>query len=182
MSDAATQHRERAARFAAVIDGVTDWAAPTPVKEWTARDVVAHLTSWFPEFLAAGGVSIPAGRPDDPRGSWARQTASVQRLLDNPETAEAEFTHPYVGTQSLAAAVSNFYTADVFMHTWDLARATGQDHGLDPERCEIYLEQMLPMDEVLRASGQYGPKVGVPADADAPTRLMAFIGRDPGNT
>ena len=32
MSDAATQHRERAARFAAVIDGVTDWAAPTPVK------------------------------------------------------------------------------------------------------------------------------------------------------
>ena len=76
MSDAATQHRERAARFAAVIDGVTDWAAPTPVKEWTARDVVAHLTSWFPEFLAAGGVSIPAGRPDDPRGSWARQTAA----------------------------------------------------------------------------------------------------------
>ena len=58
MSDAATQHRERAARFAAVIDGVTDWAAPTPVKEWTARDVVAHLTSWFPEFLAAGARSL----------------------------------------------------------------------------------------------------------------------------
>lgn len=38
---------------------------------------------------------------------------------------------------------------------------------------------MLPMDEVLRASGEYGPKVEVPADADAETRLMGFIGRDP---
>ena len=179
MSDAATQHRERAARFAAVIEGVTDWAAPTPVKEWTARDVVAHLTSWFPEFLAAGGVSIPAGRPDDPRGSWARQTAAVQRLLDNPETAEAEFTHPYVGTQSLAAAVSNFYTADVFMHTWDLARASGQDDTLDEAECAEVLAGMQQMAPVIRASGQFGDQQPVADDASAQEKLIAFIGRDP---
>jgi hypothetical protein len=32
---------------------------------------------------------------------------------------------------------------------------------------------------MLRASGQYGPRVEVPADADVQTRLIAFIGRDP---
>ena len=65
------------------------------------------------------------------------------------------------------------------MHTWDLARATGQDDTLDPQRCADYLAGMEPMDEMLRASGQYGPKVEVPANAEAQTRLMAFIGRDP---
>ena len=35
------------------------------------------------------------------------------------------------------------------------------------------------MDEVLRASGHYGPKVEVPADADEQTRLIAFTGRHP---
>jgi hypothetical protein len=37
----------------------------------------------------------------------------------------------------------------------------------------------LPLDEVLRASGHYGPRVAVPADADVQTRLIAFTGRDP---
>ena len=36
---------------------------------------------------------------------------------------------------------------------------------------------MEPIDEMLRQSGQYGPKVEPPPGADATTRLMAFIGR-----
>jgi len=42
------------------------------------------------------------------------------------------------------------------------------------------LAGMQPIDEVLRASGQYGPKVPVPADAPVQDRLLGFIGRDPG--
>jgi hypothetical protein len=38
---------------------------------------------------------------------------------------------------------------------------------------------MEPIDEILRSSGQYGPRVEVPADADEQTRLIAFIGRQP---
>ena len=71
------------------------------------------------------------------------------------------------------------YTADVFMHRWDLARATGQEETLDPDKSAVMLEGMLPMDEVLRQSGQYGPRVQVPDDADAQTRLLTFIGRTP---
>ena len=65
------------------------------------------------------------------------------------------------------------------MHRWDLARATGQDETLDPDKCAVMLEGMLPMDEVLRQSGQYGPRVEVPDDADVQTKLLAFIGRTP---
>ncbi len=79
----------------------------------------------------------------------------------------------------LPQAISRFYTNDVLMHTWDLARATGQDERLDEERCRQLYEGMLPMDDVLRQSGQYGPKVPVPEDADWQTRLLGFIGRTP---
>jgi hypothetical protein len=41
------------------------------------------------------------------------------------------------------------------------------------------LEAMEPMDEALRHSGHYGPRVPVPDDADVQTRLLAFIGRTP---
>ncbi len=64
------------------------------------------------------------------------------------------------------------------MHTWDLARATGQDERLDPGLCAELLAGMEPMEDVIRSSGQYGPKVEVPDDADPQTKLLGFIGRD----
>jgi len=65
------------------------------------------------------------------------------------------------------------------LHRWDLARATGQDETLDPDRCAEMFEGMEPMEEVLRQSGHYGPRIDVPEDADAQTKLLAFIGRTP---
>jgi hypothetical protein len=38
---------------------------------------------------------------------------------------------------------------------------------------------MAPIDELLRTSGQFGPRVPVPDDASAQDRLIGFIGRDP---
>jgi uncharacterized protein (TIGR03086 family) len=68
---------------------------------------------------------------------------------------------------------------DVVMHTWDLARATGQDETLDGDEVHRLYEGMLPIDDALRSSGHYGPKVEVPADADEQTKLIAFTGRTP---
>ena len=54
---------------------------------------------------------------------------------------------------------------------------TGQDDTLDAEVCAEMLTGMEPMDEALRSSGHYGPRVEVAPDADVQTRLLAFIGR-----
>ena len=56
---------------------------------------------------------------------------------------------------------------------------TGLDETLEPDLVHDMLVGMLPLDEVLRASGQYGPSVDVPDDADEQTRLIAFTGRRP---
>jgi len=178
----AARHEAVAGAFGRLASGTDDWSAPSPVAGWTARDVVGHLVEWFPGFLAGGGVDLPPGPPlgDDPVAAWQHQVDGVQALLD--ERGEESFTHPYAGTHRLADAVNQFYTADVFMHSWDLARATGQDVDLDEDFAAQLLAGMRQMEDVLRSSGQYGPPVPVADDAPVVDRLMGFIGRDPGWT
>ena len=180
----AQEFAEVAGRFAEVVAGVRpeQWDAPAPVPGWRARDVVRHLVEWFPALTHDLPVG-PARGPDvddDPVAAWEVFAHSVQALLDDPRTAALVPTNPNFGRVPLDQAVSRFFTADVFMHTWDLARATGQDDRLDPERCAALLAGMEPLDALLRQSGQYGPRVDVPEDADVQARMLGFIGRDPG--
>ena len=176
----ADRHRRIAAAFTDRVRAVRDWTAPAPVAGWTARDVVGHLTGWLAGFLSAGaGVELPAARGDDPAAAWRVHSDAVQALLDDPATAGRTLSNPHFGAVPLDQAIDRFYTSDVFMHTWDLARATGQDDRLDPEFAAVLLAGMEPMEEILRGSGQYGPRVDVPPGADAQTRLLGFIGRDP---
>ncbi|MEJ7647788.1 MAG: TIGR03086 family metal-binding protein [Nakamurella sp.] len=185
VSSPAQTHREIAGRFGELVRAAPAelWDAPAPVQGWTARDVVRHPLTWFPGFLLGGaGVELPGGPSvdDDPVAAWQAHADAVQGLLDDPATAERTLSNPYIGTLPLADAVDRFYTADLFQHTWDLARATGQEPELDERRCAELLEGMAQMEEVLRSSGQYGPRVEVPDDASIQDRLIGFLGRDPG--
>lgn len=180
--DPVNRHREVAGDFARIARQVRDWDAPAPVAGWTARDVVGHLVGWFPGFLAGGtGIELPIGPPveDDPVGAWVNQADAVQAVLEDPATPGRVLTNPHLGEVPLPAAIDRFYTADVFMHTWDLATASGQPVALDPGMCRNLYEGLQEMEEILRSSGQYGPRVDVPDDADIQTKLIGFIGRDP---
>ncbi|WP_433207904.1 TIGR03086 family metal-binding protein [Dactylosporangium sp. CS-047395] len=182
MTTAASEHRTTAAHLTALVHGTTDWDAPAPVEGWVARDVVRHLVEWLRAFIESGAGVTLAPVPsidEDPVAAWDSHAAAVQALLDDPNSADVPFTNRHTGSMPLPDAIATFYTSDVFLHSWDLARATGQDERLDPARCAAMLEGMLPLDDLLRSSGQYGPRVEVPDDADAQTKLLAFIGRDP---
>lgn len=180
----AEEFREVGGRFAEVVDAVRpdQWDGPTPVAEWKARDVVAHLIEWFPALTQGLDVVLPAGptAAEDPATAWHVFAAGVQGLLDDPEAGALVPTNPNFGGVPLDEAISRFFTTDVFHHTWDLATATGQVAALDPQRCESTLAGLESVDQLLRDSGQYGPRVVVPGDADPETRLVAFLGRDPG--
>lgn len=181
MPSAAERHRRYAGTFTDLVRRTRDWEAPAPVEGWRARDVVDHLVSWLPGLLASDGVTLPAGpsAADDPEGAWRHHADAVQALLDDPDSASRTFTHRHLGSLPLAEAIDRFYTTDVFLHTWDLARASGQPADLDEAECAALLAGMEPLDELLRSSGQYGPRVPVPEDAPAVDRLVGFIGRDP---
>jgi uncharacterized protein (TIGR03086 family) len=184
MPSAADEHRRVADLFTERVRGVPDgaWDNQSPVEAWVARDVVRHLVEWFPAFLRSGtGIELDKGPSvdEDPVAAWTVHSDAVQELLDDPATADTVLVDQHIGEVPLGQAIDRFYTADVFMHTWDLARATGQDETLDPDKCAALLEGMLPLDDLLRASGQFGPRIDVPAGADVQTRMLAFIGRRP---
>jgi uncharacterized protein (TIGR03086 family) len=178
----AERHRQLAGGFTDRVLGTRDWDAPTPVQGWQARDVVRHLTEWLPALLAGGaGIELPTGVSveEDPAAAWLAHTAAVQALLDYPDTAGLLLQNPHLGQLPVDQAIDRFYTTDVFLHTWDLARATGQDDRLDPQLCAGLLAGMEPIDELLRSSGEYGARVPVPPDAGPQDQLIGFIGRDP---
>jgi uncharacterized protein (TIGR03086 family) len=180
-SGVADRHREVGERFARVVDGARDWSVPTPVPEWTAVDVLRHLLDWLPGLLAAAAeVRLPpvADPEVDPVASWQERHAQVQALREDPDRAGRQVERPF-WTGRLDAMVDAFWTGDVFLHTWDLARATGQDDRLDEATCAEMLVGMEPIEALMRSSGQYGPRVPVPADASVQDRLLGFIGRDP---
>jgi uncharacterized protein (TIGR03086 family) len=155
------------------------WDDPSPCEGWRARDVVGHLTTWITEFFTAQGVTFPDAPSvdEDPAAAWEAVRSTIGAALADPELSAKPVETPF-STQPLAETVDMIVTGDVFTHTWDLARATGQDDTLDGDQLQRMLAATGEMpEEALRADGMFGPPLGVPDGADDQTRLLAFLGR-----
>lgn len=173
----AQRHRILADRFAALIDGVQDWDAPSPVKEWTAAGVVDHM-GWLPGLLATWDVQLVIPEAQGRAERFAAQTAAVQALLDGPEADRVIDTQVF-GVLPLAVVIDQFYNFDLFAHAWDLAKASGQDASLDADFAAGAYQGMSAMGPVLHESGQFGTPQPVADDASPQDKLIALIGRDP---
>jgi uncharacterized protein (TIGR03086 family) len=184
MESISARYRRASDGFTARVDEIHGdmWERPAPCEGWVARDVIHHVVEWMPAFLTSGGgpeIAVGPSVDDDPAGAWRALDTGIQTLLDDPAAAASTIAHPYAGTHRLDDAVDTFFLGDIIVHTWDLARAAGLDETLDPSLVHDMLVGIEPMDDVLRASGQFGPRVQVAADADEQTRLIAFTGRTP---
>lgn len=184
MSEIADRYRRVSATFTEKVDQVPAgaWDNPAPPEGWATRDVVGHLVEWLPAFFCANwNIAQPNGPSvdDDPAGAWKVVQQTFQDALDDPAIAEQVQDDLPMGPLSFERCFDMIGTNDVFMHTWDLARAAGLDETLDPAEVHSMFVGMEPMDEMMRASGQFGPRIPVPDDADEQTKLIAFIGRQP---
>jgi uncharacterized protein (TIGR03086 family) len=175
--------RRVADRFTEVVEAVPDdaWSRPAPCDGWVARDVVRHLVEWVPSFFARAGVALPVSTSvdDDPVKAWSELREALQSKLDDPVVADSEIDIEPVGRHTVATAIEMFVTADIVVHTWDLAKAVGLDATIDREMAERLLGELLAIGDVLVASGHY--KVAVPVSDDASTedKLVAASGRNP---
>ncbi len=72
-----------------------------------------------------------------------------------------------------------FPMADLFIHKWDLAKATNQHASLDSQLAEVCMRVVTPAAEAGRASGAFAAAVLVPTDASSQDRLLGLSGRQP---
>ncbi|MEI7547552.1 MAG: TIGR03086 family metal-binding protein, partial [Actinomycetota bacterium] len=179
----ADRFQRLAGRFTEVARAVPvdAWERGSPCAGWTARDIVRHMVEWMPGMMRGVGLPLQAlpSVDSDPVGAWTSLAAQLQAVLDDPAIASREIEFGPAGTHTVENGIGMIMLGDIVLHTWDLARATGLDDTLDADVVHGMLLGMRPMDQMLRDSGHYRPKVAVAADADEQTQLIAFTGRDP---
>jgi uncharacterized protein (TIGR03086 family) len=68
-------------------------------------------------------------------------------------------------------------TADLAVHAWDLARATGQDDTLDPGAVALLLPWTEASVGLIAGSGMFGPPIDAGPGAPDDVRLLGLLGR-----
>ncbi|TMK85009.1 MAG: hypothetical protein E6G44_08465 [Actinobacteria bacterium] len=139
---------------------------PTPCRSWDVRELVNHLVHDLQQFTAmAAGGRYEKDESDVIGEDWLG--AIHLPFGDVPATWS-------VGQQ----------VADIVVHGWDIAKATGQPTELDPDLGRVSLEwgreNLKPQFRGDEDSGKvFGPEVAVPEDATVYEQLAGWFGRDP---
>ncbi|MFK0245703.1 TIGR03086 family metal-binding protein [Amycolatopsis azurea] len=189
MNAIADRYRVRADAFerkvAAV--GAGQWESKSPCEEWNARDVVEHIVDMH------GAMLLPLERElrqapsieEDPLGAFRAARADVEAVLADPVLAATEHETP-AGKMTAEQHIDQVVSADMVVHGWDLARATGQDDTIDPDEVARMWPGAQAIPEQMRIPGAFGPgivvfgpEVKVPEDAPLQDRLLGLLGRDP---
>ena len=175
------------AQFTDRVDAVEpDQWEDEALPEWTVADLVAHMVTemlWVSPLLAGephaegrfpDGTSDLLG--DDPFTGW--ESAADGALGAFAEDDALLRTVHLVRGPTPAAAYIQELIADLTVHSWDLARATGGDTELDGElvTAALLVGERLPEDGV---PGLFDPPLETSLEASPQARMLARFGRRP---
>jgi uncharacterized protein (TIGR03086 family) len=181
-----TEAADAAARTVAQVEA-GQLGLPTPCTDWDVRTLLNHLIVWTSFSLEAraqgGSVSEElterdfAGEP----GFAAVYRAQLDRAL-------AAWSDPAVWAGSLdvmgsatpAADVAALNLAEMVLHGWDLAAATGQRFQVSDAAAAAALQAVEANAELFRQYKGFAEPVPVPAGASVLDQVLAASGRDPG--
>jgi uncharacterized protein (TIGR03086 family) len=160
------------------VAGVTDLTATTPCDDWALRDLLNHIVETQRYFASAarGEQAAPPGQnpPDivgaDPHADFERARTDVLDAFA-PEGV-VEKTGPLLGIAF----------ADSLLHGWDVARATGQDARMPDGLAGAAYDVIHGRFTDEQRKGVFKPEVPVGPDASPQERLLAYTGRDPGQS
>ena len=174
-------YRAATDRAVAVARGTTtdQLGLATPCAEWTVQELLDHLVGGTTYLGTALGGPEPTVASGATAEDFATGVAACLARLADPAALEHRSPSPLGFEWSGLEATAGTFM-DVLVHTWDLATATGQAHGIDPALAEACVAMFLPdMPEHGRAGGIVGPAVTVADDAPALDRLLGAMGRRP---
>lgn len=152
-------------------------------EEWDVRGLLNHLVGVVKVFEPGCqgqplDFSIFSGDlvGDDPAAAYHQAAQALHAALDKPDVMDHNWTMPFGEVPAVAGA--SFSTLELFAHSWDTARSTGQDFAFDPDVSEAAMNaaKMAPAD-LIRQPGVFGPEVECSDDAPLADRVAAFLGR-----
>jgi uncharacterized protein (TIGR03086 family) len=176
-------------RFAELVDGVRpgQWHDDTPCQEWDVRTLAHHLLyeqRWVPPLCQGQTIERVGDRFE---GDLLGEDASAWPglLAFSIDEAHAAVARPGVLDRTVHVSFGDLpgqeyvteLTADLAIHGWDLARATGQDEAIDPGAVALLLPWAQAHADFLSGSGMFGSRIDVSPDAPDDVRLLGLLGR-----
>lgn len=181
MTDAA----DAAAHTVANVDA-SQFGRPTPCTDWDVRTLLNHLILWTSYSLEARahGESVGQDLIDrdfaaDP-GFAAVYRAQLDRALaawSDPATWEG--TLDVMGSPMPAADVAALNIAEMVLHGWDLATATGQAYTVSEPAAAAAMRAAEANADLFRQYKGFADPVEVPPTAPVLDRVLALTGRAP---
>ncbi|MBV8085678.1 MAG: TIGR03086 family protein [Chloroflexi bacterium] len=175
-SDLPTLYKRIAATMTAHLEGCPPdkWGAQSPCDEWTARDVALHATGTQRGLL--GDAPLDNSQDLDVVAEWKSATGRLAEELTDAEWLAQKAGGPF-GDTPRGALANGLLLADTLLHTWDFARATGQDERLDPEGVHKAYEFLKTLGDRIRRPGGFKPAIEPPAGADEQSAFVCYAGR-----
>lgn len=186
-------HRRAAESFDGLVSTVVaaDLARATPCSGWTLRDLLEHEVAQKRGFAraASGQLSDLAmwePRPlDDPVAAHAEATEHLLAAFAADGVLDRKFWLPEIrdGGPFPASMAIGFQFVDCAVHEWDIAAALGVPPTGDADLVEaaLPLAAAVPDSLDLRGPGRaFHPGVPTSPDMSALDRVVAMLGRDPG--
>jgi uncharacterized protein (TIGR03086 family) len=178
--------------------GPDQLTASTPCSEMDVRAMLGHLVAVLDRIAAIGKGEDPFAvtetpAPDDGWShAWATSAGRTADAWRDDALLEQPMALPWI--QGSGADVLASYFSELTVHTWDLARATGQQPDWDDTvvTAALAARAILPaenrravFEEISIAMGldevaiPFAEQVAIPDDAPGIDRLVAWNGRDP---
>lgn len=156
------------------------WQNATPCEGWSATDLVEHqcaVLNGVAAVASTGQMAAPTPPADmsDPRAAWTQTRDNVLSALDQKGVLNQQ--GPFWFNAATVDDMVGIVMWDAVTHTWDLAQAVGQAHGLDPALVQTCHDVVAPMSDMLVESGRTGPVLEVAADAPILDRYLGLVGR-----
>jgi uncharacterized protein (TIGR03086 family) len=155
---------------------------PTPCSDWDVSALVEHVVQDLRRFTARAsrGEQEPAAEAqagDDWTGAYREASDELLAAWRREGALEGTVKLP-IGEVPATWFVGQAI-ADLVVHGWDLAMATGQSTELDPELGRLALDWGRENLRPEFRGRDFGAEVPVTDDAPLHDRLAAFFGRDP---
>ena len=152
---------------------------PTPYAKWNVQDLLEHITGGLDvqiSVMSEGAAKAPAAGANT-LATYEAGTAKVVEVASTPGLMERSLQSPFGEVTGAGWVMGSFM--DTLIHTWDLAKATGQSTDMDPALAEACYAAFAPQIDGYRGPETFGPEVKVPENASIQDKLLGIMGRQP---
>lgn len=159
-------------------------SATTPCDAWNVRALMEHIVGGTDMYARALGGEAFSAMPSGPEVLGEDPTSSLEAARKTAvdtwnDDGVLERTVVIPAGEMPGSLALRIALVEAVVHGWDLAKATGQEHGIEPMVAAAMLDGLRRSVTPELRGTVFEEEVTVSDDAPVEEQLVAFLGRTP---